>query len=274
MGNSAEKLIITVALVGGELSREDTPYLPLSPMEIAEEARACCQAGAAIVHVHARDFRGNPTQDAEEYREIIGLIKEGCDPIIQVSTGGSVGMTAEERMQPLVLNPEMASLTTGTVNFGEGVFYNSPDVLVKFASAMMERRVKPEIEIFDAGMVANALWLEKRGILNRPLHFDLVLGVPGGLPASLKNLLFIVESLPEGSTWSVAGIGRYQLPMAVSAIMLGGHVRVGLEDNIYYRKGELSKGNMPLVERVVRIAGELDRGVATPDEARDILGLK
>lgn len=269
-----KKLVITAALVGGELIREDTPYLPLSPSEIAEEACACCKAGAAIIHLHARDAKGNPTQDAEAFREIIRLIKEKCDPIIQVSSGGSIGMTAEERMQPLKLNPEMASLTAGTVNFGNGVFYNSPDVLIKFASAMKERGVKPEIEIFDAGMVANALWLEKKGLLTPPLHFDLVLGVPGGLPASVKNLLFVVESLPEESTWSVAGIGSQQLTMAVSAIILGGHTRVGLEDNIYIKKGELSKGNVPLVERVVRLADELGREVASPEQARDILGLR
>jgi len=269
-----KKLVITAALVGGELSREDTPYLPLSPSEIAEEACACCKAGAAIIHLHARDAKGNPTQDAEAFRESIRLIKEKCDPIIQVSTGGSIGMTAEERMQPLKLNPEMASLTAGTVNFGNGVFYNSPDVLIKFASAMKERGVKPEIEIFDAAMVANALWLEKKGLLTPPLHFDLVLGVPGGLPASVKNLLFVVESLPEESTWSVAGMGRQQLTMAALAIILGGHTRVGLEDNIYIKKGELSKGNVPLVERVVRLADELGREVASPQESRDILGLR
>jgi 3-keto-5-aminohexanoate cleavage enzyme len=269
-----EKLIITAAVVGAELTRADTPYLPLTPEEIAMEACACCQAGASILHLHARDAEGNPTQDANIYRRIISLIQTECDPIIQVSTGGAIGMTAEERLHPLRLNPEMASLTVGTVNFGNGVFYNPPDFLIRLASMIKEYGIKPELEIFDAGMVANALWLERKGFLIPPLHFDLVLGVRGGLPATVKNLLFILDLIPPNSTWSVAGIGRQQLPMAVAAILTGGHVRVGLEDNIYYRSGEYATGNVPLVERVVRLAQELDREVAKPDEARDILGLR
>ena len=183
-------------------------------------------------------------------------------------------MTAEERLDPIKLKPEMASLTAGTINFGDGVFYNPPEVLTEFAASMKENGIKPELEIFDAGMVANALRLQKKGFINPPLHFDLVLGVPGALPASLKNLMFLVDSLPREATWSVAGIGRHQLPMAVCAMMLGGHVRVGLEDNIFYRKGELSEGNVPLVERVVRLAEEFEREIASPDETRSMLGLK
>jgi len=269
-----EKLIITAAVVGAELTGEDTPYLPLNPGEIADEACRCCEAGAAIVHLHARDARGNPTQDAGIYQEIISLIQKHFNPIIQVSTGAAIGMTAAERLAPVKLKPDMASLTAGTVNFGNDVFYNPPALIAEFAAAMKEEGVKPEFEIFDAGMVANVLQLEKQGFVTPPFHFDLVLGVPGALPASVKNLLFLVESLPEGSTWSVAGIGRHQLPLVTCAIILGGHARVGLEDNIYYRKGELAKGNVPLVERTVRLAGELEREVATPEEARKILGLK
>lgn len=269
-----EKLIITAAVVGAELTRKDTAYLPLTPEEIAMEACGCCEAGAAIVHLHARDAAGNPTQGSEIYREIIERIRERSNPIIQVSTGGAIGMSAEERLQSLDVMPEMASLTAGTVNFGSGVFYNPPDLLTRFAAAMKERGIKPEIEIFDAGMVANALRLTKQGLLADPVHFDLVLGVPGGLPATLKNLQFVVDLLPNGATWSVAGIGRGQLSMAAAAILLGGHARVGLEDNIYYRKGQLAMGNVPLVQRLVRLADEFERDVATPDEARMILGLR
>lgn len=265
--------MITAAVVGAELSRDDTPYLPTNPDEIAREACDCCEAGAAVIHLHARDCIGNPTQNAKIYRDIIAKIKERCNPIIQVSTGGAIGMTAKERMQPLDLKPEMASLTAGSVNFGNDVFLNPPELLAKLASIMKERRIKPEMEIFDAGMVANALWLNKKGLLIPPIHFDLVLGVPGALPASVRNLLFLVDSLPKYSTWSVAGIGRSQLPMATTAMILGGHARVGLEDNIYYREGQLAEGNVPLVKRLVRIAGEMGREIATPGEAREILGL-
>ncbi len=268
-----EKLIITAALVGAELTRNDTPHLPLTPAEIAEEAARVCEAGASVVHVHARDRDGRPTQNREIYREIINRVRERCNAVIQVSTGGAVGMTAEERLQPVLLGPEMASLTTGTVNFGDDVFHNPRDLMVRFARTMREYGVKPEIEVFDAGMVANALWLVRKGFLDEPLHFDFVLGVPGGLPAGMKSLLFLSELIPPGSTWSVAGIGPNQLPMAAAAVIMGGHARVGLEDNIFYRKGEKAAGNAPLVERVVRMARELERDVAGPLEARSILGI-
>ncbi|MCF8061843.1 MAG: 3-keto-5-aminohexanoate cleavage protein [Deltaproteobacteria bacterium] len=268
-----EKLIITAAVVGAELTREDTPYLPLTPEEIAGEARRACEAGASVVHLHARDAEGRPTQDREVYREIVNRVRERCEAVIQVSTGGAVGMSAEERLQPVELQPEMASLTAGTVNFGDGVFLNPRDLMVRFAEAMKAHNVKPELEIFDAGMVANALWLEKKGLVAPPLHFDFVLGVPGALPAGVKNLLHLAESIPSSSTWSVAGIGRHQLPMAAAAVLMGGHARVGLEDNIFYRAGELSRGNAPLVERVVRVARELGREIAAPAEARSILGV-
>jgi len=269
-----ERLIITVALTGAELSLKDTPYLSVTPEEIAREACSCYEAGASIVHLHARDNAGSPTQNIGVYRELIALIERRCHPIIQVSTGGAIGMGAMERLQPVELKPEMVSLTCGSVNFGDAVFYNPSGLLVEFATAIKEHGVKPELEIFDAGMVANAIDLLQKGLLSPPLHFDLVLGVPGALPATLKNLLFLVDSLPPDSTWSVAGIGKHQLSMAAAAILLGGHVRVGLEDNIYYRKGELAKGNVPLVERVVRLADEFEREVATADQARKLLGLK
>ncbi len=268
-----EKLIITAAVVGAELTREDTPHLPLTPREIAEEARRSCEAGASVVHLHARDAEGRPTQDRETYREIIDRVRERCDAVIQVSTGGAVGMAARERLQPVSLEPEMASLTAGTVNFGGDVFFNPRDLMVQFAEAMQAHGVKPELEIFDAGMVANALWLEKQGLVAPPLHFDFVLGVPGALPAGMKSLLYLVETIPSTATWSVAGIGRHQLPMSVAAVLMGGHARVGLEDNIFYRRGELSEGNAPLVERAVRMARELGREIAGPVDARSILGL-
>jgi 3-keto-5-aminohexanoate cleavage enzyme len=268
-----DKLIITAALVGAEVTREDTPHLPVTPEEIGEAAAEAREAGAAIAHIHVRDAEGRPSQDRELYRQAIEEIRKRCDIIVQVSTGGAVGMTAEERLQPVTLRPEMATLTTGTVNFGDGVFLNPPREIEHFAKVMQEHGVRPEFEIFDVGMIRNALRLVKKGLVTGHLHFDFVMGVSGGIPATAQNLLHLVGQLPEQATWTVAGVGRAQLPMAVLGIVLGGHVRVGLEDNIWYRKGELAT-NAQLVARVVRIAREMDRDIATPDEARILLGIR
>lgn len=269
-----DKLIITVALVGAETTREDNPNLPLTPMEIAEAAAEACHAGASVAHIHVRDRDGKPTQDVEVFRETLEEIRRRCDIITQVSTGGAVGTPWELRIAPLDLAPEMATLTTGTVNFGDDVFMNPPDVIEKFARRMIERRVKPEVEVFDAGHIANALRLVKKGLLSLPAHFDFVMGVPGGIPATPRDLLHLVGSIPEGCTWQVAGIGRHELPLAVMAIVMGGHVRVGFEDNVYYSKGVLAESNAQLVARIARIAKEVGREVATPEEARRILNLK
>lgn len=265
--------MITVALVGAEVSQEDTPYLPITPEEIGEAAAEACAAGAAIAHIHVRDTEGKPSQSREIYRQVIDEIEKRCNIIIQVSTGGAVGMTAEERLQPVSLSPEMATLTTGTVNFSEEVFMNSPGQLEVFAEEFAKCGVKPEFEIFDVGMIENALRLIKKGYFPGHTHFDFVLGVPGAIPATAENLLHMTRQVPRESTWSVAAMGRFQLPMATLAIILGGHVRVGLEDNIYYTKGVLAT-NTQLVERIVRISRELQRAIATPDEARKRLGLE
>jgi len=269
-----EKLIITVALTGAETTKNQNPNLPVTPKEIAKAAYEAEQAGASIIHLHVRDKNGKPTQSVEIFKETIALIRERCNAIIQVSTGGAIGMTPEERIAPVYLKTEMASLTTGSVNFGEGVFLNPPDYIEYFARVMMENNIKPEIEVFEAGMIKNAVKLVEKGLLSKPLHFDFVMGVPGGIPGEPKDLLYLIDSIPPGSTWSVAGIGRYELTLGVMAIILGGHVRVGFEDNIYYKKGVLAESNAQLVERIVRIAKEFDREVATPDEARSILGIK
>ncbi|WP_126426923.1 3-keto-5-aminohexanoate cleavage protein [Brevibacillus marinus] len=268
-----EKLIITAALTGGEVTREQQPYLPITPAEIAEAAYACYQVGVSIVHVHARQADGTPTQDFAVYKEIKERIEEKCNVIFQPSTGGSIWHTFEERMQPLLLNPEMATFDAGTCNFGDGVFMNPPAFLEKLAKEMLARKIKPEIEVFERGMIENALRLVRAGLLQEPLHFDLVLGVPGAMPGGIENLLYLVSCLPPGSTWTVAGIGRWQLPLAVHAIAMGGHVRIGFEDNIYYQKGVLATSNAQLAERIVRIAQEVGREIATPDEAREILGI-
>lgn len=268
-----EKLIITAALTGAEITKEIQPNLPVTPDEIANAAHECYCARASIVHIHARDEEGKPTQSYEVYKEIKEKIEEKCNVIIQPSTGGAVWHTSEERLQPVELKPEMATLSCGTCNFGNDIFVNKEGVIEKFAKRMQELGVKPEIEVFERGMIENAKRLVKKGLIEPPLHFDFVLGVPGACPASVDDLLFMVNAIPADSTWTVAGIGRHELPLAVMAIIMGGHVRVGFEDNIFYKRGELAKSNAQLVERIVRIAKEIGREVATPEEARKILSI-
>jgi 3-keto-5-aminohexanoate cleavage enzyme len=268
-----EKLIITAALTGAEVTREQQPALPITPEEIAIAAHECAMAGASIVHVHARNPDGSPTQDKEIYRQIIVEVAKRCDVIVQVSTGGAVGMTPQERLAPVTLVPEMATLSMGTVNFGGDIFMNHPADMEVFANTMREYGVKPELEIFDSGMLATASRWLKKGLLTGPLHFDFVLGIPGAMAGTPEALMYLKSQLPEGSTWTVAGIGAAQLPLGTLAIVLGGHVRVGFEDNVYYRKGELAISNAQMVARIARISHELDRSVATPAEARKILGI-
>lgn len=268
------KLIITAAICGAELSREDTPHLPLTPEELAEAARECREAGAAMVHLHVRDEAGAATQNGDVFSDAVGKTRDRSDIIVQVSCGGAVGMTPDERLDSLRAEPEMATLTCGTVNFGDEVFENDWPMIQVFAERMASQGVRPEFEIFDAGHMATAARLVKAGAVTGHLHYDFVLGVPGALPASVANLVYLRSQVPEGATWCVAGMGRQQLPMATAAMVMGGNVRVGFEDNIYYRRGELATSNAQLVARVVRIAKELGREIASPDEARDILCLR
>lgn len=268
-----EKLIITVALTGAEVTKSDQPALPITPQEIAIAAEACAKAGASIVHLHARHSDGAATQDKAVYREIISAVRERCDIIIQVSTGGAVGMTPQERLEPVSLKPEMATLSMGSVNFGGEVFINDPVDMEVFAEAMAAQGVKPELEIFDAGMIATANRWIKNGMLPPTPHFDFVLGVPGAMPGTPEALMYLKSQLPPGATWTVAGIGPAQLQLGTMAIVLGGHVRVGFEDNVYFRKGELATSNAQLVQRIADISRLLERPVATPAEARKLLGL-
>lgn len=267
-----DPLIITVAPVGAELTPDQTPHLATTPQALGEVARTCREAGASMIHVHCRNDDGSNTHDVGRFKQAYDAIRAQSDLIVQFSTGGAIGMTPEERAAVLQLRPEMATLTCGTVNFGDDVFENSFPIMRGILAKMHEFGVRPELEIFDKGHLANAKRLEKEGLLSFPQHVDFVLGVPGGLDATVQNLCDLVDALPSGCTWSVAGIGRMQLPMAMAALAMGGHVRVGLEDNIYYSKGRLAT-NAELVARVVRLAGELGRPVATPEQARRILGL-
>ncbi len=268
-----EALIITVAAVGAELTPEATPHLPVTPAQLGETAALCRAAGAAMIHVHCRNDDGRNTADVERFRQAGAAVSAASDVIVQFTTGGAIGMSVAERTGPLQLRPEMATLTCGTVNFGDEVFENSFPIMRGILAEMHRYGVRPELEIFDAGHLTNAKRLAAEGLLTFPQHVDFVLGVPGGLDAAVRNLVYLVDGLPAGCTWSVAGIGRDQLPLAAVAVAMGGHVRVGLEDNIYYSKGRLAR-NDELVARVARIAAELGRPVATPAEARRILGLE
>ena len=271
-----DKLIITAAICGAEVTKEHNPAVPYTVEEIAREAYLSYKAGASIIHLHVREDDGTPTQDKERFRACMEAIKEKCpDAIIQPSTGGAVGMSNDERLQPLALNPEMATLDCGTCNFGgDDIFVNTENTIKYFGEKMIAQNIKPEIEVFDKGMIDMALRLQKKGFIKLPMHFNFVLGVNGGISATPRDLLFMAESIPQGSTFTVSGIGRSQFNMAAMTIIMGGHVRVGFEDNVFMAKGVPAKSNGEMVEKVVRLAKELGREIATPAEAREILGLK
>lgn len=274
---SAEPMILTAAIVGAETTRESNPAVPYLPSEIAAEAIRCWEKGASIVHLHARRPDGTPTQEAALFGEAIELIRASCDVIIQVSTGGAVGMSGEERCQPLTLtgarSPEMATLSCGSVNFGEEIFENPRPLMRDIAERIRAAGIKPELEIFDAGMMDEARYLHRKGLIDLPAHFDFVLGVPGALAAREDALDYLLTQLPEGSTWCVAGIGRFELPMVEAAARRGGHARVGFEDNVFLSKGVLAKGSFELVEAAAEIARRHGRRVVRPSEARAILGI-
>jgi 3-keto-5-aminohexanoate cleavage enzyme len=268
-------VIITCAITGAETTRERQPNLPITPKEQALAAEEAVKAGASIIHLHVREDDGQPSQRPERFEEAIHAIRKRVPKVIvQISTGGAVGESIDNRTRPLSLKPEMASLNLGTMNFGEDVFYNHPKDIVALAAKMQQYGVMPELEIYEAGMLESALRLAKQGILREPLHFQFVLGVPGGMSGDPRNLVHLVSLLPSAHLhWGVAGVGRFQLPLAVQALVMGGHVRVGFEDNIFYRKGEIAKSNAQLVERISRLAHELGREVATPEQARQLLGI-
>lgn len=268
------KLIITVAPTGSIPTKKQNPHVPITPSEIIETGIRCESAGASIIHVHARNLEDeSPSTDYHLFEEIYQGLKEKTDLIIQISTGGRAGMSYEARCERLRLRPEMASLTTGSVNFPASVYENSPDLIKSLAKDMVQYGIKPEMEIFDLGMINNAVLLAKKGLAAPPLHFDFVMGLKGAVPATVENLVFLKNTIPLDATWTVAGVGPAQLSMGTHAILMGGHVRVGLEDNIYYKKGQPAR-NEDLVDRMVRLSGEMGRDVATPDDARDILGLR
>lgn len=268
-----QPLIITVAGVGAELSREQQPNLPITPDELARDARACQDAGASIYHLHVRDPAGRPTMDVETYRAAKDAIASATDLIVQFSSGGAVADTEDERIAPLDLKPEMATLTTGTVNFGDEVFSNPLPLIVRFYRRMRELGIVPEFEIFEPGMLATAerVYEDHGGDHHR--HYDFVLGVPGAMPAWPDSIDFLAAHLPEEATWSATGIGGAHLPVAERAIASGGHVRTGFEDVRWFERGLLAESNAQLVERVAQMAEAAGRPIAAPREARRLLGV-
>ena len=273
-----EKLIITAAICGAEVTKEQNPNVPYTVEEIVREAKSAVDAGAAIVHLHVRQDDGTPTQSRDRFQECEEAILKVCPNVILIpSTGGDVGMTPDERLQrtdttPL---PEMATLDCGTCNFGDEIFDNTMPTMRAFGKRMMERGIKPEYECFEMGHLDTILTMARKGeVPGHPMQFNFVLGVPGCCPATVGNLNWLVQNIPAGSNWTAPGIGRHAFTLAAPTIMMGGNVRVGFEDNLYIERGVLAKSNGELVEKVVRMARELGRGIATSDEARAILGLK
>ncbi len=276
-----EKLIVTVAITGGLHGKSANPNLPEQPEEQIQQTIDAWNAGASIVHIHTRDNDGNSVQDVERYREIKeGIRARGCDIIVQFTTGGGIGMTNEQRLSSIEAEPEMASLNMGNVNYpmpggGYALSIFSPSDLVWFAEQMLAKNVKPEMELYSAAMLKEVDMLIEKGLLKKPYYINFVMGMPaqGAGKPTRRDLFFMIDSLPADSVFNVCGIGRTQLEMTTYAILSGGMARVGLEDNVYYAKGEKAKSNAQMVERTVRIANELQRPIASPDEARKILGL-
>lgn len=272
---AGDPLIITCAVIGAEVNKESYPYFPATTDELADSAAEAAAAGASIIHLHVRDKDGRPTQDVSVFEEVTKKIRErNSDVIIQYTTGGAAGTPLELRCAPLKLKPEMATLSMGTLNFGSEIFENSENTIRTIAEEEIKYGILPELEIFDYGMMEAVPKYIKKGWIPEKFHVDFVLGVPGGMAGTIHNLNMLVNMLPPNQTWCVAGVGRFQLPLTAHAIAMGGHVRVGLEDNIYFSKGVFAKSNAEFVARVVRIAKEMDRPIATPDQARKILGIK
>ena len=288
-----EKVIVTVALVGGITTREKNPNVPMAPKEIAESAIESYHAGAAICHVHVRDPETHaPSSKFELYQEVLERIHEKCDMIVNLSTGfgGRLGYDPglkgppwdtlqlkdpEERVEHVVkLKPELCSLDVGTLNFGQRAFVNLVSVVEKMATMIKEAGTKPELELFDIGHIRIANYLVGKGLVEKPPLFQLCLGIPWGIDATVENLVYMRNNLPGDAFWYAFGTGSSQFPMAAASAIMGGHVRVGFEDNIYIKKGTLATSNAQLVAKAVDIAKLMDREVASAQEARQILKIR
>lgn len=287
-----DKVIITVAVTGSMPTREQHPLLPITPAEIAEAAYECFNEGAAIVHVHVRDPKtGKRSMALELYAEVVERLRAKCPMIINLSTGPGGQLTIGPDNQPIMesshmaspekrvehvvkLKPEMCSLDVGSANAPFGIFVNAEPVIDKMAQLIKQAGVKPEIEIFDVGHIQIAKRLIRLGLVEKNAHFQLCMGTRMGVPATPKQAVHLAESLPPGVTWSIFGVGASQIPMVGMGVLLGGHVRVGFEDNLYIKKGVLAKSNAELVKRAAEIIRALNKEVASVEETREILSLK
>lgn len=273
-----EPLILTAAITGAETTVEAQPNLPYTPEQQAAAAKECFEAGCRVIHLHVRDDNALATQDLNRFKESIDAIREAApEVIVQISTGGAVGEDFDKRIAPLQLKPDMGTLNGGTLNFGNEIFVNAPEDIERLAEAFKQYNVVPEVEVYEPGMIDYIARLVKRGIITaEPLHVQFVLGVPGGMTGTPKNVMFMAEHLKSvlpTASWAVAGIGRYHIPASMQAMTLGGHIRVGFEDNIFYHKGIVAESNAQLAARMARIAKEIGRPIATPAQAREILAL-
>ena len=268
------KVILTIAPTGNVPTRKSNPNVPITPKEMAEQVYECWKEGAAVAHFHARDKDEKPTTEKAVYEEIMAEMDKyaDCDIIRQLSTGGRGGKSAAERGQMICLGEEMASLATGSSNFPTSGNYNDPETVSYLAGEMKKYGTKPEIEVFDTAMLWNALRLVDTDEAAVPLHFNLVMGMPGSQPATPDAMLYLYNNLPENCTWGVSIIGKEHLPLSVMALALGGNVRVGVEDNLYYTKGVLAT-NISLLKRIKDIALAMGKEIATPNEARAMLNI-
>lgn len=268
----SEPLVVTVAPTGADTTRERTPHVPYEPAEIAAAAAASAAAGAAVIHIHVRDAEGRPTMDLGRYRETVAAVRDASPGLlINLTTAGSWSMEEADRLAVVSLRPDLCSFDAGTLNFGDGVFLNPPPFLRALAEACLEHGVKPELECFDVSHVEFCLRLAEEGLLRAPMWFQFVMGIPGGIAATPRNLLHLAGGVPEGSSWSAIGVGRAQLPMTSLAIASGGHVRVGMEDNVMISKGVLATSNAEFVERARETGRLAGRPAATPEQARAIV---
>jgi 3-keto-5-aminohexanoate cleavage enzyme len=272
----ASPTLLTVAPTGAETAKCDAPALPVTLDELVSTAKSCEAAGAAVVHVHVRDAGAEPTLDLGLVGASIAAVREATDCIVQVSTGGAVTDPESARLAVLAANPDAASLTCGTLNFGTDVFMNRWEFIEALYLEMRDREIVPEFELFDLGQVATMTrLLDRHGApFGGHVHADLVMGVPGGMPGTLQALVACVAALPAGATWSATGVGRSTLPVMLGAIAAGGHVRVGMEDTLTFAPGRVVRDNAELVERAAELARLAQRPPMTPDEARAMLGIK
>jgi len=268
-----EKLIITVAPNGSVPTKQDTPHVPVVPDEVVEQGIKCWEAGASVLHYHARDAQQKPCLDYDFFAKVLEGLRKHTDLIVQISTGSRLEPDRDARIRAVDLKPDMMSLNVGSINFPRGPYINKPEDAEYWAGKMQEFGVKPEIECFDSSHIETGIRLWRMGLIDDPPLFDMVLGVKNALSFTPRNMINLIEMMPVGSLWNCIGIGKAQLPVSTLGIILGGHSRVGLEDNIYYSYKTLAT-NDQLVSRLVRLAGELQRPVATPAEARKILSIK